>query len=103
MRTLILFFTFSLCFSTVYTQNVSFKLRNTGLKSIPLEIPGVMNPKLSPLTWSGLSLKIGQKIYFLNKGNREILLKIDRSLEGKKLNIKKLIKKRKKELAKKGS
>jgi len=47
---------------------VSFTLRNSSLKSIPLKIPGVMNPNLSPDSNSVVSLKIGQKIFFRHKG-----------------------------------
>ena len=43
---------------------VSITLRNETLKSIPLIIPGVMNPNLSPQSNSGVRLKIGQEIKY---------------------------------------
>ncbi|MFY8214091.1 MAG: hypothetical protein ACOVKJ_06505 [Flavobacterium sp.] len=37
---------------------------NGSFSSIPLVIPGVMNPNLSPLSNSGISLDVGQKFIF---------------------------------------
>lgn len=79
-------------------DTVSFTLRNTTLKSIPLAIPGVMNPNLSPMSYSGVNLKVGQEIFFFDGASEELLLTVSKDLEGKKLNVAKLIKKRKKEL-----
>jgi hypothetical protein len=79
-------------------KNIPFTLRNSSLKSIYLEIPGVMNPNLSPMSNSGVSLDVGQKIYFFVKEQRYLLLEVDESLEGKKLSVNKLIRKRKKEI-----
>ncbi|MGB0431946.1 MAG: hypothetical protein ACPGLV_15840 [Bacteroidia bacterium] len=78
---------------------VQFTLRNNSAKAIPLIIPTVMNPNLSPFSNSGVSLKIGQEIYFKNKGKKEILLIVDDSIKnGSKLDVAKLIDERKKEL-----
>lgn len=44
--------------------SVAFNLINTGLTSIALEIPGVMNPNLSPKSRSGVRLDYGQEIRF---------------------------------------
>ena len=41
---------------------ITFTLRNSTAKSIPLIIPDVMNPNLTPFSSSGVSLKIGQEI-----------------------------------------
>ncbi|MFY0671989.1 MAG: hypothetical protein JXQ87_01210 [Bacteroidia bacterium] len=85
--------------SDVYIQ---FTLRNNSAKSIPLIIPTVMNPNLSPFSNSGVSLKIGQEIFFKNKGKKELLLVVDDSIKnGSKLDVAKLIEERKKELKKK--
>jgi hypothetical protein len=46
----------------------SFTLRNNSAKSIPLLIPDVMNPNLSPFSNSGVDLKMGQEILFKEKG-----------------------------------
>src|SRR6056300_122791 len=43
---------------------ISFTLRNETAQSIPLIIPGVMNPNLGPFSNSGVRLKIGQQINF---------------------------------------
>ena len=77
---------------------VTFTLRNESAKSIPLIIPGVMNPNLSPMSNSGVNLKVGQEIFFRHKGKKRLLLTVDESLEGKTLKVAKLIKEKKKEL-----
>ena len=41
---------------------VTFTLHNSSLQSIPLRIPGVMNPNLSPRSNSGVTLSYGQEI-----------------------------------------
>ncbi len=85
----------------ISTDYVDFTLRNTSLKSIPLIIPGVMNPNLSPMSNSGVGLKIGQKILFKYKGKRRVLLIVDKTLEGKVLDVPKLLKEKRRELEKK--
>ncbi len=77
-------------------NSVSFTLRNATLSSIPLEIPGVMNPNLSPMSNSGVTLEVGQKVYYFPsgqkaKGKRALLLIADESLEGKTLIVNELI------------
>lgn len=76
-------------------EKVSFTLRNKSLKSIPLIIPGVMKPNLSPVSNSGVTLKVGQKIIYKFNGRRKVLLVVDKSLEGKKLDVAKLIREKK--------
>lgn len=78
---------------------VSFTLLNNTAKSIPLIIPTVMNPNLSPFSTSGVDLKYGQKIFFKVKGRRQVLLIVDDSIQdGDKIKVGQLIKERKKEL-----
>ncbi|MEM8890659.1 MAG: hypothetical protein AAGD28_21960 [Bacteroidota bacterium] len=79
-------------------EKVVFSLRNNSLTSIPLLIPGVMNPNLSPQSKSGVSLKVGQKILFRYKGKKRVLLIVDESLEGKTLNVSRLLKEKKREI-----
>ena len=79
-------------------EKVGFTLRNNSLTSIPLLIPGVMNPNLSPQSNSGVSLKVGQKILFRYKGKKRVLLIVDESLEGKTLNVSRLLKEKKREI-----
>jgi len=57
--------------------SISFTLSNTSAKSIPLIIPNVMNPNLSPFSDSGVDLVVGQEILFKEKGKRYLLLKVD--------------------------
>lgn len=86
--------------SLLQAQNyVSFTLANPTAKSIPLKIPGVMNPNLSPFSTSGVDLKIGQKIYFKYKGKRRLLLEVSKENNDKTLNVAKLIRQRKKEIS----
>ena len=78
---------------------VSFTLRNNSASSIPLIIPTVMNPNLSPFSNSGVDLKIGQEIIFKHKGKRYVLLTVDQSIEdGSVIEVSKLLKEKKKEL-----
>lgn len=82
----------------VQTFAVPFTLRNNSAKSIPLIIPGVMNPNLSPMSNSGVDLKVGQEILFKYKGKKTLLLTVTEDLRDTKLNVSKLISERKKEL-----
>lgn len=53
---------------------------NGSLKSIPLQIPSVMNPNLSPLSDSGVTLEVGQKVFYFpngKKGKKELLFEVD--------------------------
>ena len=77
---------------------VNFTLHNSSLRSIPLIIPNVMNPNLSPMSNSGVALKIGQKIYY-RKGTEEyLILTVDDSIrQGDKIDVAALIKDLKKD------
>jgi len=74
------------------TYNVSFTLINNTLTSISLEITGVMNPNLSPMSNSGVTLGVGQKVHYFSSGKkangkRAFLLFVDESFEGKTLVV----------------
>lgn len=78
---------------------ISFTLRNNSAKSIPLIIPTVMNPNLSPNSNSGVDLKIGQQIFFKSGGKKYVLLTVDDKIKGGDvLDVSELIRARKKEL-----
>ena len=78
---------------------VSFTLVNSSSKSIPLIIPNVMNPNLSPNSNSGVDLAIGQELIFRNKGKRYVLFTVDETIKnGDKIDVYKLLQERKKEL-----
>ena len=62
-------------------EYIGFTLRNETLRSIPLIIPGVMNPNLSPQSNSGVRLKIGQKIKYKKGGRAHLLLVVDDSIK----------------------
>ncbi len=79
-------------------RSINFTLRNNSLKSIPLIIPGVMRPNLSPFSNSGVDLKVGQKIMYRYKGKRRLLLKVDRKMEGEKINVSRLLKEQKRQI-----
>ncbi len=77
-------------------ETISFTLRNNSSKSIPLIIPGVMNPNLSPFSNSGVSLKVGQEIFFRHKGRKVLLLKVSDEIKNAEIiEVSTLIKKRK--------
>ncbi|MFD2587307.1 hypothetical protein ACFSQJ_10220 [Croceitalea marina] len=80
-------------------DRVSFTLVNPSNKPIPLIIPNVMNPNLSPNSSSGVDLKIGQELLFRNGLKRYVLLTVDETIkEGQKLDVYALLQQRKKEL-----
>ena len=60
---------------------ISFTLRNETYKSIPLIIPGVMNPNLSPRSNSGVRLKVGQEINYRKGGRTRTLFTVDGRIE----------------------
>ncbi|MFK8037610.1 MAG: hypothetical protein AB8B74_04920 [Crocinitomicaceae bacterium] len=75
-------------------ERIDFKLINPTTKSIPLVIPGVMNPNLSPNSSSGVNLKIGQKVYYKKNGRSKLLLIVNKNIqEGDELNVAELISK----------
>lgn len=78
--------------------SVSFVLRNNTLKSIPLVIPKYMNPNLSPMSNSGVTLDVGQEVFFLNDKKKYLLLTVNAELQGDTLLVGDLIDVRKKEL-----
>lgn len=84
--------------SVVKKKKVSFTLRNKSLRKIPLIIPGVMKPNLSPVSNSGVILKEGQKIIYKLDGKRVVLLVVDPSLEGQTVDVAKLIRRKKRAL-----
>lgn len=98
------FLTLLLVFGTLVAWAVPMRFLNNSGRSIPLEIPGVMNPNLSPFSSSGVNLAVGQKVYFFAKGKkgalqkRILLLEVTEDLAGKDLAIDALIKARKAEL-----
>ena len=99
-----LFLSLALMAVTLSAFAVPFKLLNNTPFSIPLEIPGVMNPNLSPMSSSGVDLAVGQKIFFLVKGKKGAikkrieLLEVTEALAGQKLDVGKLIAERRKSL-----
>lgn len=102
MKKIFLLFIVGLCFASVKAQNISMTFHNGSFHSIPLIIPGVMNPNLSPKSDSGVGLDVGQKVYFFPNGkkkNRELLFIVNATWKKDTiLQIDKIIEKRKKEL-----
>ncbi len=81
------------------SQGVNLTFHNGSLASIPLIIPGVMNPNLSPQSNSGVTLEYGQKVFFKEKGKQYLLFEVDETFKnGDVLEIQDLIKARKKQL-----
>lgn len=74
------------------TPQRGFYLVNTTNQSLPLRIPGIMNPNLSPHSKSGVDLPIGQKI-FLNVRGKDLLIftVTDTIPKGAKINVADLI------------
>lgn len=79
--------------------SVRFTLQNSTLTSIPLIIPKVMNPNLSPLSKSGVDLKFGQEILFREKGKNYTLLIVDEKIKPDQvIDVAALLKDRRQEL-----
>ena len=76
-------------------QSVKLTFHNGSLKSIPLVIPGVMNPNLNPLSNSGVELAYGQEVFYFQGGDkrRKALLFVvgDQFKDGEVLEIDALI------------
>lgn len=95
MKTLILLFVTSIsAFAFSADGTVTFTLHNSSLQSIPLKIPGVMNPNLSPNSDSGVKLETGQPIYFKYNNKKYLLLEVGSKLNGTKVDVSELIKER---------
>lgn len=62
------------------SDKVSFTIRNNTTESIPLIIPNVMNPNLSPNSDSKVTLNLGQQIYFKNGLKRYVLLEVNNDI-----------------------
>lgn len=74
------------------SDGVSFTLRNNTLKSIPLVIPSVMNPNLSPKSNSGVYLRYGQKVYLRRGVSKKLILKVDETIrEGALIDVDSII------------
>lgn len=85
--------------TTTGKDYVTFTLANKSVKSIPLIIPSVMNPNLSPMSNSGVDLKIGQKIFFKKGGKKYLLLEVDTTIkDGDVIVVNKLLAERKRAL-----
>jgi len=76
------------------TPQRAFYLENNTAQSIPLRIPGVMNPNLSPFSRSGVDLLNGQKILLDLNGKRILLLTVTDSIpHGARIDVATLIEK----------
>ena len=81
-------------------QTVKLTFHNGSLKSIPLVIPRVMNPNLSPLSNSGVELAYGQEVFYFQFGDKrkQALLFVvdDQFKDGEVVEIDELIAEKKK-------
>lgn len=78
---------------------ITFQLANNSAQNIPLLIPTVMNPNLTPFSKSGVELKVGQEILFKYEGKKQLLLKVDEKIkEGDVIDVSKLLKAKKEQL-----
>ena len=76
------------------TPQRAFYLENNTAQSIPLRIPGVMNPNLSPFSRSGVDLPNGQQIFLDLNGKRILLLTVTDSIpHGARIDVANLINK----------
>lgn len=76
------------------TPQRAFYLENNTAQRIPLRIPGVMNPNLSPFSRSGVDLPNGQKIFLDLNGERILILTVTDSIpHGARIDVATLINK----------
>jgi hypothetical protein len=74
------------------TTSIEFNLLNSTNESIPLVIPTVMNPNLSPNSTSRVSLEIGQEILYRYQGKRRVLLTVSNEIKaGQQIDVAQLI------------
>ena len=74
------------------TPQRGFYLVNNTAQSLPLRIPGVMNPNLSPFSKSGVDLPLGQKIFLKTAGKDLLILTVTDSLpKGARVDVADLI------------
>ena len=65
---------------TVANRTVAFYLVNSTVQTLPILIPGIMNPKLTPFSQMGVELPLGQKIFLKTPGERLLLLTVTDSI-----------------------
>ena len=76
------------------TPQRAFYLENNSAQSLPLVIPGIMNPKLNPFSRSGVDLPNGQKVYLKLNGKRILILTVSDSIsQGDRIDVADLINK----------
>jgi len=76
------------------TPQRAFYLENNTAQSIPLLIPGVMNPNLSPFSRSGVDLPNGQEVFLNLNGKRILILTVTDSIpHGARIDVATLIEK----------
>lgn len=74
------------------TPQQGFYFVNTTAQSLPLKIPGIMNPNLSPFSKSGVDLPIGQKIYLKTPGKDLLIFTVTDTIpKGARINVADLI------------
>ena len=76
------------------TPQRALYLENNTAQSLPLRIPGVMNPNLTPFSRSGVDLPNGQEIYTNVNGKRILILTVTDSIpHGARIDVARLIEK----------
>ena len=74
------------------TPQRAFYLVNNTAQTLPLRIPGIMNPRLNPYSRSGVDLPNGQKIYLDLKDNQILILTVTDSIpNGARIDLANLI------------
>ncbi len=77
---------------TVVDRTVGFYLVNTTAQTLPILIPGIMNPKLTPFSQSGVELPWGQKILLKTPGKDLLLLTVSDTIsKGARIDVADLI------------
>lgn len=76
------------------TPQRAFYLENNTSQALPLRIPGIMNPNLSPFSRSGVNLPNGQKVFLDLNGKKILILTVtDTIAHGDRIDVATLINK----------
>ena len=77
---------------TVAGRRAGFYLVNTTAQTLPILIPGIMNPKLTPFSQSGVELPWGQKIFLKTPGKNLLLMTVTDTIpKGARIDVADLI------------
>ncbi len=77
---------------TTSARTAGFYLVNTTRQTLPIHIPGIMSPRLSPFTNTGVELPLGQKIFLKTPQENLLILTVTDTIQkGARIDVADLI------------